>query len=197
VDVAQSSTCEAHPFGGFLVNGERAFLLIFACAGVALSIASATKCDFLSFQNSAGLPWITLKDPFDGAIEARLGMFSYQIIRAADASRIMEECKPYGEQFTELDTPLLAVAQICAFCAPILAGAAILFLLMEMCVCNFFGSFLFSSTLLVVASGAQAATFCVFAEQDFWYVRISMISRHLLYRELSKLSPLIRQFCMG
>mmetsp|Transcript_4495 Transcript_4495/g.6782 ORF Transcript_4495/g.6782 Transcript_4495/m.6782 type:complete len:312 (+) Transcript_4495:164-1099(+) len=147
----------------------RGLILVLACVGVGLSIASATNCKFLLFENSAGLPWPTLQDPFDGAIEAHLGMFSYRIIRAADESRISEECEPYGERFTELDTPVLAAAQICALCAPIFTGAAILFLLMEMCVCNFFGSFLVSSALLVVASGAQAATFSVYAEQDFCY----------------------------
>lgn len=137
--------------------------------GIVLSIVSATDCDFLEFSNSAGDPWPTLTDPFDnGVISAKVGMFSYQILDAVPPKETQEECIPYEEQFTELDNAFLAAASICAFCAPIFAGVGFLFILMEMCICNFCGSFLISSSLLIFASGLQAATFVVFAEEDYW-----------------------------
>ena len=122
------------------------------------------------FKNTGGIDWPSLKDPFDGVIEAHVGMFSYRIVDAVPRKKdeITTECVQYQEQFLELDNPFLSGASISAFCAPIFAGAGLLFCLMETCICNFVGSFCISSSAILFAAALQAATFVVFAEQDYW-----------------------------
>ena len=151
---------------------NRVAVLGLGIVGIILSWVGSRTCEFLSFENSEGVPWRELEPPFDTAIAANVGIFNYEILDSPNADDITDGCIAYDDNFFGLvDTQeALAAAQICAVVAPVLAGVSLLLNLMEACFCNFPGSFVFTSTLFIAASGVQAGTFSMIAEPSLWCV---------------------------
>jgi hypothetical protein len=78
-------------------------------------------------------------------------------------------CIAYEENFGQQQGyPSLSTAQFCAVIAPIFAGLAVFASSVDVCVCNFNGSFMIAGLLFVIATGLQAATFTLFADPAFW-----------------------------
>ena len=150
----------------------RLAVLVLAVVGIILSWVGSQTCEFLSFKNLQDVPWRELEPPFDTAIAANVGIFKYEILDSPNADDITDGCVSYDDKYFDLvDTQeALVAAQICAVVAPVLAGVALLINLLEACLCNFAGSFVFTSTLFLAASGVQAGTFSMIAEPSLWYV---------------------------
>ena len=142
--------------------------------GIILSWIGSNTCEFLSFENLEGVPWRELEPPFDTAIAANVGIFNYEILDSPNADDISDGCIAYDDKFFGLveTQEALAAAQICAVVAPVLAGTSLLLNLAESCICNFAGSFVFTSTLFIAAAGVQAGTFSMIAEPSLWYVKV-------------------------
>ena len=147
-------------------------VLLLGIVGIILSRIGSATCEFLSFENLEGVPWKELKPPFDTAIAANVGIFNYEILDSPNADDITGECIAYEDKFFDLaeTQEALVAAQICAVVAPVLAGVALLLNLMEACMCNFAGSFVFTSSLFIAAAGVQAGTFSMIAEPSLWCV---------------------------
>ena len=151
---------------------HRVGVLLLGIVGIILSRIGSATCEFLSFENLEGVPWRELKPPFDTAIAANVGIFNYEILDSPNAADITDGCIPYEDKFFDLaeNQEALVAAQICAVVAPVLAGCALLLNLMEACMCNFAGSFVFTSSLFIAAAGVQAGTFSMIAEPSLWCV---------------------------
>ena len=122
----------------------------------------------LKFDTREDEPWEGLEPPFERVYEARVGVFSYEIIRAEDPELETNGCVSYGDNFGGSEYEVLIAAQICALLAPMAAFLGLLVTIMDTCVCRFFMSFLVSSVLFLAASGIQIGVFSLYAEPDFW-----------------------------
>lgn len=79
------------------------------------------------------------------------------------------ECVEYDEKFGQLQGyPSVATAQFCSLLAPIMAIIGIFASLLDICVCNFGGSFMIASFFFLLASGLQGGTFVIVADPAFW-----------------------------
>jgi len=125
------------------------------------SIVASTTCDFLSFEN----PSSGLVEPFATAVSGNVGIFYFSITKPPSNS-----CRRYEDKFGGMieSYESIAVAQICALIAAIFGMLGLFCILFEFFVCNFRGSFLFSSILFLLASGLQGGTFAIFGEKRFW-----------------------------
>lgn len=110
----------------------------------------------------------SLDPPFDGVFEARVGVFSYEIVRAADPTRVTNGCVSYDDKFGGSEYAVLIAAQFSALLAPIVASLGLLVNLLDTCICKFFLSFLVASVLFLIASGVQTGVYSLYAEADFW-----------------------------
>jgi hypothetical protein len=107
--------------------------------------------------------------PFNIAISGTVGIFGYEITEYYNRVGQSDGCLAYDENFGQQRAyPSLATAQFCALIAPIFAGIGIFFTAVDLCVCNFGGSFLTPSLLYAIACGLQAATFTLLADPAFW-----------------------------
>ena len=80
-------------------------------------------------------------------------------------------CVSYAFTFAQqTEYPSLATAQFCALISPILAGIGIFANLVDLCVCNFVGSYMIGSLIFLAASGISAGTFTLLADPVFWWV---------------------------
>jgi hypothetical protein len=149
----------------------RCTVLILVSVGIALSAVASTSCEFLYFENEKNTPWENLGFPFDRAIKAHVGIFSYEIIESDVPDRETNGCVEYDNLFHSSDYEVLAASQFCALFAPIIAVIGLFVTLFELCVCSFYCSFIISSLLFLIAAGTQPGTFSLFAEPSFWYVR--------------------------
>jgi hypothetical protein len=128
-----------------------------------LSVASARTCEFISISSKedGGDP------PFDTAIVANVGIFSYEIL---ESSSTTDGCVDYEETFGDLsDTyPSLTAAQYSAYFAPIIGGVALVVIVFDTLVCTFRGGFYMIGTpLFALAAGIQAGTFSILAGGEY------------------------------
>jgi len=79
-------------------------------------------------------------------------------------------CVSYAFTFAQqTEYPSLATAQFCALISPILAGIGIFANLVDLCVCNFVGSYMIGSLIFLAASGISAGTFTLLADPVFCF----------------------------
>ena len=156
----------------FYCYSNRLIVLGLAIGGVLLSYVAQDTCEFISFENQRGTPWENLEPPFDQAVSAHVGIFSFEILEAGNNGTTTGKCVDYDDRFADMIDfyEAIAAAQFCAIVAPSLALVAIALNLFEFFVCGFNGSFIFSSFLYVAAAGIQAGTFSMLAEPAIWYV---------------------------
>lgn len=139
-------------------------------AGIVCSWAASNTCDFITFQDNDGNPPDRAEDPpFNRAISASVGIFKYEILEFADGTR-PTDCQAYDDRWIQgtYSYPSLTSAQFCALLAPLCAILGLFLNTVDFCVCNFPGSFMFASTLMLAASGIQAGTFTLIADPVFW-----------------------------
>jgi hypothetical protein len=152
----------------------RLLVLGLGVAGVILSYIAADTCEFISFENQRGTPWDNLEAPFDQAVSAHVGIFGYEILDFGSngTGTTTGKCVEYDDRFADMIDyyESIAAAQFCAIVAPSLALFAMALNLFEFFVCGFYGSFIFSSMLYLLAAGIQAGTFSMLAEPAIWYV---------------------------
>jgi hypothetical protein len=124
-------------------------------------------------QDTDGNPPDRAEDPpFNVALAGSIGIFGYEITDVFNAAGAgTNGCVKYDDTFGKQTAyPSLATAQFCSIIAPIFAGIALFACMVDMCVCNFSGSFTIGSLLFLVASGIQAGVFTLLADPAFWYV---------------------------
>lgn len=140
------------------------------------SWSAATTCEFISFKDTDGNPPDRAEDPpFNIALAANVGIFKYEITEFVNRDG-SSGCIKFDDRFAQQQGyPSVATAQFCALIAPIMAALAIFATLFDFCACNFPGSYLISSLLLLIASGVQAGTFTMVADPAFWYVPSSIL----------------------
>lgn len=143
-------------------------MIIMAVAGIILSIMGSSNCQFLTVSTAADTAAEGLEAPFEDALEAHVGVFSYEIVRSSAVGGRTGECVKYDGKYSDADLEVLVAAQFCALFGPIVAGLALFVTLLETCFCDFSCSFLIASILYLGAAGIQAGTFSVFAEPTFW-----------------------------
>ena len=144
--------------------------LLTVTTAIILSIVASFNCNFLKFENDSGEASEGLDPPFDGSIEAHVGIFGYEIIDHADETAKTNGCVAYDGKYGDAPYEALIAAQFCALFAPVIGAVGLLLSCIDTFCCRFFGSFLISSALFVIACGIQAGTFSLYAEPDFWYV---------------------------
>jgi hypothetical protein len=111
---------------------------------------------------------IDSEPPFVEALEGWIGIFQFEIFRDAIGDMLSEGCTLYNQQFTSAPSKVLEVSQFCALLAPTSAMLAILIAASEMsCLLRFYGSFVSTSILLMLAAATQGGTFSIFANPDF------------------------------
>lgn len=142
--------------------------MILGSAGIALSALASSTCEFLYFENDKGTPYEALEFPFNRAVKAHIGIFSYEVIESDTPDLLTDGCEGYDKLFADSEYEVLIAAQFCALFGPILAGFGLFAALFELCVCSFYCSFLISSLFFLAAAGTQAGTFSLFAEPSFW-----------------------------
>mmetsp|Transcript_77075 Transcript_77075/g.115934 ORF Transcript_77075/g.115934 Transcript_77075/m.115934 type:complete len:353 (-) Transcript_77075:82-1140(-) len=163
----------------------RMFLLLLSGGGLALSLLAGFSCEFFSFENSSGGPWIGLVPPFDGTIAADIGLFSYRITDSIIPAEETESCTRYDDMFFELSRNneggsnnnnnnngmgnLWITAQICAVAAVTAGGLAFLYILLETVSPCLSYPWLIPAFLLFVAFGCQCCTFLIFMETTFCF----------------------------
>jgi hypothetical protein len=152
----------------------RLIILALATGGILLSYVALDTCEFISFENKRGIPWENLEPPFDQAVSAHVGIFSYEIVEAGSDGVTTGKCVNYDDRYADMIDfyESIAASQFCAVVAPSLALFAMALNLFEFFVCGFHGSFIFSSLLYFFAAGIQAGTFSMLAEPAIWYVLI-------------------------
>ncbi|CAJ1946249.1 unnamed protein product [Cylindrotheca closterium] len=145
-------------FGRFLV-------LCVAALGIILSMTSATGCSFLQFKNNVRAPYSGLGEPFEGATEAYVGIFNYEVV-AVDYDSVPEKCEGYpaGASFE-----VLIAARIVAVAAPIFAAIGVLITIVDTCFGHNISCFIASAFMYLIACGLQACTFVVYAEPTFCF----------------------------
>lgn len=139
-----------------------------AITAIILGIMASSNCNFLKFNNNSEVAWEGLEPPFDGAFQAYVGIFSYEIANATDATQITDGCVAYDGKFGKSNFEAIIAAQFCAIFAPIMGVIAVVISGVDTFLCRFCCSFLISSALFLAACGIQAGTFSLFAEPDFW-----------------------------
>lgn len=142
-------------------------LLLYPCTIFYLLVPDAAVVD-----NDGNPPDRADDPPFNVALAGTVGIFGYEITDVFNSGGSgTNGCVAYEETFgKQKGYPSLATAQFCALLAPVFACIAIFFCSIDVCVCNFNGSFITSSLLFLTATGLQAATFTLLADPAFWYV---------------------------
>lgn len=122
-------------------------------------------------QDTDGDPPDMAEDPpFNQALAAHVGLFGYDITNVFNgAGPGTDGCVQYDAYFAkQVGYPSLATAQFCALLSPIFAGIALFACAVDLCVCNFNGSFMIAGLLFALATGLQAGTFTLLADPAFW-----------------------------
>eukprot|EP00980_Cylindrotheca_fusiformis_P007343 scaffold1525_cov142-Cylindrotheca_fusiformis.AAC.143 len=122
-------------------------------------------CQFLYFSNNGNQASNDLNSPFEGATEAYVGIFHFQI-EEINFSQIPKNCKGYDSKFDTKFEALIA-SQVLAIVAPCFAAIALVFTLVETFCIHYMGIFLLTAFLFLVSAAIQAGTFAVFAEPSF------------------------------
>jgi hypothetical protein len=149
---------------------DRALIFILSLGGTICAIVVARSCEFYSFESITNSPWPGLEDPFTNAVSATVGLFSYEITESTLPGEENLGCKAYDGRFSDFPegNGLWEAAQYCAVFAFITSAFALLIILFETICCSFYCSFIFASTLLMMAGALQACTFMVIGGADVW-----------------------------
>ncbi|KAG7367028.1 hypothetical protein IV203_029698 [Nitzschia inconspicua] len=147
----------------------KGFVCLLGVIGIIISFFAARSCEFFSFVDTDGNPPdMAEAPPFNVALSANVGIFGYEITRIANGAGGNGGCVAYEDTFGRQNGyPSLATAQFCALLAPIFAGIAVFACSIDVCVCNFNGSFMTAALLFVTATALQAATFALLADPAF------------------------------
>lgn len=149
-------------------------------AAIVLSIISSLNCKFLKFYNNSDEPSDRLEPPFEGAFEANVGIFTYEIVRSLnETTTVTDGCVPYDEGITDTEYEVLLTARLCAIIAPVLGFFGLFMSCLDTFCYRLRCGFLFASILYLAACGVQAGTFAVYAEPAFWYVIETSISFYI------------------
>lgn len=144
-------------------------VLLLSSAAIGGSLVTTFSCQFFTYQALNGEAWAGLEGPFQDLPEASVGLFSYsESIASTDA--LGASCERYNDWKYVGQSRLFQVAQIASMCAPILAFLAWVQILVEFLCCRLYGGLCLMSTLFLLAAGAQACTFLMLADKQFWYV---------------------------
>jgi hypothetical protein len=149
---------------------NRALIFILSLGGAIIAIVVASSCEFYSFQSITNRPWPGLEEPFTNAVSATVGLFSYEITESTEPGEENLGCKAFDGRFSDFPegNELWEAAQYCVVFAFLTSVFALLINLFEMICCSFFCSFIFASTLLLMAGALQACTFMVIGGADAW-----------------------------
>ena len=139
---------------------------VVGCAGLGmiLSLVAATGCSFLTFKNNISSPYGGLGEPFEGATEANVGIFNYEVVKVNyDSAGGSCEGYPPGANYE-----VLVAGKIVGVGAPLVAMIAVLITAYDTCVGHNIGCFIGAAFTYLIACGLQACTFVLFAEPTFW-----------------------------
>jgi len=133
----------------------RMLFLVLGGTGFAMSIACLSGCDFVRYIPKDPPSGVTdNRDPeFQNVTIAFVGLFKYE--------PNFDGCRAISDDFESL-TWQFTMAQVCATLATILAGAAIGFLLVDLCLCRFPCGRILVSSLFLAAFVSQLLTFLVY-----------------------------------
>ena len=139
-------------------------MFIFGLIAIVCSGKAASTCEFISFENTSGKPWLSnnLQPPFDTAMAAHVGIFKYEILESITGTET-NGCINYEDRFIGMkDTyEALASAQFCALLAPIFGGLGVFLYVV-------WDESLVSGTMCLAAAGIQAGTFSMLADPSIW-----------------------------
>lgn len=149
-------------------------IIALALLGLILSGTSSSGCDFLQFKNTCvpreGTTCTAddeLMPPFEGALEANVGINKYEIVAVDASGATTTSCDDYDSKF-EFSFEVLATAQIVSICAPVFAALGLFATIFDTFFGSYVGCYLGSAFLYLVACGTQAGTFALYAEPSFW-----------------------------
>jgi hypothetical protein len=152
----------------FFLN--RIFVFILSAGGATCSGLASFSCQFYHFEAVNNTPWSGLEPPYDSAIGADIGLFTYQITDSTDSADLGEGCIAFDGRFSDFSegNGLWEAAQWCALFAFATSGLAFFINLLELIGCSFYCSFIFACTLLWIAGALQACTVMVLGGNDYW-----------------------------
>jgi hypothetical protein len=154
-------------FGLLFLHSHRGVMLALSCGGVMLSVLASETCEFLYFEKEYNA---TIMDPpFDRASAGWIGIFQYSILKDENGMDLVDGCSKYENQFTRAPYEALIASQFCAVFAPALGMLAILISIIDLLCCTFYGSFVVTCVVFLIASGFQAGTFSIVAEPTFCF----------------------------
>lgn len=150
----------------FLCRYFLKILIIFvASSGVVLSVLASNSCRFLYL----GPEVFSAIDPLLGnQTEGWIGIFLYETTATASNEALVAECSVYDNLLSKeapYNSALLA-SQISAMMAPGLGSIAVFVSTVEMICCRFYGSFIVTSAMLLMASLFQCGTFAMFVTEQ-------------------------------
>lgn len=143
----------------------RFVILCVAALGIILSLTTTTGCSFLHFENNSGVASQELSEPFELATEGYIGLFGYEVTKV-DFSGVPEKCESYP---SSVSFEVLTAGRIVSIAAPIFAVIGVIITLFDTCIGHYFGCFIMSAFMYLIACGLQACTFVLLAEPTFCY----------------------------
>ena len=139
-------------------------MFVFGLIAIVCSGKAARTCEFISFENTSGKPWLNnnLQPPLDTAIAANMGIFRYEILESITGTET-NGCVNYEDRFIGMkDTyEALASAQFCALVAPIFGGLGVFLNVV-------WDVSIVAGMLCLAAAGVQAGTFSMVADPSIW-----------------------------
>lgn len=154
----------------YCAYGVKFFVALCGSTGIVFSILGANSCEFISFIDTNGNPSdMAEHPPFDTAIAGSVGIFRYSITEGIDGlPPVSDGCVSYQVMFAQqTGYPTLATAQYCTAISPLLAAIGIFANLVDLCVCNFVGSFVIGSLTFLAASAISGGAFALLADPTF------------------------------
>ena len=141
-------------------------VFILTSGAIACSVYAALSCKFYSFHVDAQTK---LPGDFQNVTQGSVGLFTYDVNGA-------DTCTQYKKQFLNSSFNLMFIAaQFCAIAAPGLGLLAWLLFCLEWMCCKLYCNCVLAFLFMIGASCAQACTFLVYGQREFWYVRSSSI----------------------
>jgi len=147
----------------------RFFFLLLTSAAIGASLVATFSCQFFTYQALDGEVWEGLEGPYQNLPEASVGLFGFSESISPDDA-LGSACQRYNDWYNVGLGDAVQIAQVASLAAPILAFLAWVQILVEFLCCRVYGGLCCMSTLFFLAAGAQACTFLLFANTDFWYV---------------------------
>lgn len=132
------------------------------------SLITTFSCQFFTYKALDGVTWGGLEGPFQDLPEASVGIFSYSESATTSTAAFGDDCQRFNDWKLVGQSDVFQVAQVAAICAPVFGLLAWMQVLFEFICCRLYGGFVFMSALFLFAAAAQACTFLVFADKQFW-----------------------------